>query len=379
MKFPGGFLRSSAVYSTVLKRTPLYDIHLSLGARIVDFAGWEMPVQYKGVIEEHLAVRSACGIFDVSHMGEIEVSGPRAEEAVRLLMTNDVGRVIDGQCQYTLLCYPNGGVVDDTIVYRFNNERFLFCVNASNTDKAYEWIKGQVSSIALVENLSDEYGQVAIQGPNAASILEDLSDIPPSEIKPFHFVIAELAGGIEAIVSRTGYTGEDGFEIYIAPTDAKELWGALMYSGEEFGIAPVGLGARDTLRLEMGYPLYGHELGEGITPIEANLGRYVKLEGREFIGAEVLRAQKASGVKRTLVGFRMKDPGIPRAGYEIAKNGKKIGEVASGTMSPSLKAGIGTGFVEPAFRDIGTEVDIVIRGRAAKAEVVKPPFYKRPY
>ncbi|HAO92977.1 MAG: glycine cleavage system protein T [Deltaproteobacteria bacterium GWC2_56_8] len=363
----------------MLKRTSLYDIHLSLGARIVDFAGWEMPVQYRGVIEEHLAVRTACGIFDVSHMGEVEVSGPRAEEAVRLLMTNDIGRVTDGQCQYTLLCYPHGGVVDDTIVYRFNSERFLFCVNASNTDKAFEWIKGQVSDIALVENLSDEYGQIAIQGPNAASILEDLSDVPPSEIKPFHFVMAELAGGIEAIVSRTGYTGEDGFEIYLTPSEAPELWGALMYSGEEFGIAPVGLGARDTLRLEMGYPLYGHELGEGITPIEANLGKYVKLEGREFIGAEALRAQKASGVKKTLIGLKMKDPGIPRAGYEIAKNGEKIGDVVSGTMSPSLKSGIGTGFVEPAFREPGTEIDVVIRGRAAKAEVVKPPFYKRPY
>lgn len=338
-----------------------------------------MPVQYRGVLEEHLAVRSACGIFDVSHMGEIEVSGPRAEEAVRLLMTNDIGRVEDGQCQYTLLCYPHGGVVDDTIVYRFNSERFLFCVNASNTDKAYEWIQGQVSGIALVENLSDEYAQIAIQGPNAASVLEDLSDVPPSEIKPFHFVMAELAGGVEAIVSRTGYTGEDGFEIYLPPSEAPELWGALMYSGEEFGITPTGLGARDTLRLEMGYPLYGHELGEGITPLEANLGKYVRLEGREFIGAEALRAQKAAGVKKMLIALKMKDPGIPRAGYEIAKNGKKIGDVASGTMSPSLKSGIGTGFVGPSFSEIGTEVDVVIRGRAAKAEVVKPPFYKRPY
>ncbi|MBI5643283.1 MAG: glycine cleavage system aminomethyltransferase GcvT [Deltaproteobacteria bacterium] len=361
----------------MLKRTPLYNTHVSLGARIVDFAGWEMPVQYKGVIEEHNAVRSSCGLFDVSHMGEIEISGPKALDAVRLLMTNDIERVVDGQCQYTLLCYPDGGVVDDCIVYRYNRDRFLFCVNASNTDKVFDWMQKQVSGLALVENLSSELGQIAIQGPSAPDILRPIIDIDPDDVEHFHFVLAELNGHIEALVSRTGYTGEDGFEIYLPSDDTVEVWNSLMEAGKGFGIQPIGLGARDTLRLEMGYPLYGHELSEKLTPIEAGLGKYVKFGDREFLGQKPLKQQKEAGVSKALVGFRMKDPGIPRADYEIFKDGKKTGWVTSGTSSPSLKTGIGMGYVEPELKEPGTEIEIMIRNRAAKAEVIKPPFYKR--
>lgn len=363
---------------SLLKRTPLYDVHASSGAKIVDFAGWEMPVQYSGVIDEHLTVRSACGLFDVSHMGEIEVSGKRALEAVKRLMTNDVERVADGQCQYTLLCYPTGGVVDDTIVYRYNRERFLFVVNASNTNKAFEWITGQVGDIALVENLSAEYGQIALQGPRSTEVLRDvLIDLDPDDIKHFHFVLAELSGGVEALISRTGYTGEDGFEIYLPSSDAVAAWEALMESGSELGIKPIGLGARDTLRLEMGYPLYGHELSENITPIEAGLSKYVKFDKRDFIGKDALLKQKEAGVKKTLVGLKMLEAGIPRAGYEIYSGEKKAGVVSSGTMSPSLNFGIGMGFVDPSLKAAGTEISVMIRGRFAKAAVVTIPFYKK--
>ncbi len=356
----------------MLKRTPLYEAHKSLGAKIVEFAGWEMPVQYSGVIDEHLAVRGACGLFDVSHMGEVEVSGKGALKAVQRLMTNDIERVVDGQCQYTLLCYPDGGVVDDCIVYRFNSERFLFCVNASNTEKAFEWIKAN-SSGALAENPSPEYAQLALQGPKSVEVLRPLLDIDPSEIKHFHFVMGELSGSIEAIVSRTGYTGEDGFELYLPVADAGAAWDALMDSGRQYGIKPIGLGARDTLRLEMGYPLYGHELSEVITPIEAGLKKYVRF-GRGFIGEDVLQKQANEGVKKTLVGFKMKDPGIPRAGYDIYSGGKAAGKVTSGTLSPSLSAGIGMGFIDAAVK--GPEIEVMIRNRAAKATIAKPPFYK---
>ncbi|MDP2690101.1 MAG: glycine cleavage system aminomethyltransferase GcvT, partial [Deltaproteobacteria bacterium] len=360
-----------------LKKTPLYEIHKSLGARIVDFAGWEMPVQYSGVIDEHVAVRSSCGLFDVSHMGEVEVSGPGALAAVKKLATNNIERVADGQCQYTIFCYDDGGTVDDTIVYRFNRDRFLFCVNASNTDKAFEWISSRVSGPdVLVENLSNEYAQLALQGPASTDVVRRLLDIAPSEIKPFHFVMAEIAG-MEALVSRTGYTGEDGFEIYLAPNDAARAWEAIMEAGRDFGIKPVGLGARDTLRLEMGYPLYGHELGEKISPIEAGLKKYVRFDGRGFIGEDALRAQHEGGVKRTLVGFTMKDPGVPRAGYVITAGGTETGVVTSGTSSPSLKTGIGMGFVKPSLKEPGTEIEIMIRTRAARAEVARPPFYAK--
>lgn len=345
---------------------------------MVPFAGWEMPVQYKGVIEEHLTVRSAVGIFDVSHMGEIEVSGKKAHAFVQRIATNDVDRVVDGQCQYTLLCYPDGGVVDDTIVYRFGSERFLFCVNASNAGKVFDWFKKNNTEGALIEDQSANYAQIALQGPNAADVLAPLLDVKTSEIKHFHFVMA-LVAGAEAMVSRTGYTGEDGFEIYLEPSDAVKVWGALLKAGGPYGIAPIGLGARDTLRLEMGYPLYGHELSEKLTPIEAGLKKYVRLDKKDFIGRDALKRQTEHGTDKALVGFKMIDPGIPRESYEIRRNGEKAGWVTSGTMSPSLKKGIGMGYVDAGGKGGNTPFDagleIVIRNRQAKAAACRPPFY----
>lgn len=360
-----------------LKRTPLYNIHKSLGAKFVGFAGWEMPVQYAGVIEEHLGVRSSAGLFDVSHMGEIEVKGPGALKALQRVLTNDLERITEGQCQYTLICYPDGGVVDDCIVYRFSTEKFLICVNASNTDKAFDWIKKNVpSSEAEVANVSASYAQIALQGPSSVEIMKAVSDKDPALIRTFHFTQMKVAGE-QALVSRTGYTGEDGFEIYTALGSAEKVWSALMAAGKAHNIMPIGLGARDTLRLEMGYPLYGHELSEKITPIEAGLKKYVSLKKQDFIGKGVLEKQDRDGVTKTLVAFEMLGPEIPRADYEAQKDGRKIGFVASGTMSPSLKKGVGTAFVEPGFKEVSTELDIVVRKRAVKARVVKLPFYRR--
>jgi len=364
----------------VLKKTPLYEVHKSLGAKMVPFAGWEMPVSYAGVIDEHLAVRSSCGLFDVSHMGEIEVSGDSAIDFVQLVMTNDIERITDGQCQYSPLCREDGGVVDDTIVYRFNIDRYLFVVNASNTAKVLDWFnevqKKEAFPDLVIEDLSAIYAQIAIQGPKSAEVMRSLLDIDPDGIKTFRFHMGLISGEVEAVVSRTGYTGEDGFELYVDPADAVAVWQALMEAGRPFGIAPIGLGARDTLRLEMGYPLYGHELSDEITPIEAGLGKYVKFT-KDFLGREVLERQAAEGTGKTLVGLKMIDAGIPRAGYEIHSEGKKAGEVVSGTSSPSLKAGIGTGFVATALSAPGTQIEVVIRGRAAKAAVVPLPFYKK--
>lgn len=365
-----------------LKRTPLRDVHTALGARLVNFAGWEMPVQYSGVIEEHLNVRRACGLFDVSHMGEIEISGMGAHAFLQRLITNDIDRVDDGQCQYTLLCYPDGGVVDDCIVYRYNRDRFLICVNASNTDKVLEWIESQApgqggppGNNLFVENLSANYAQLALQGPASIDVLRPLLDIDPDTIKHFHFVMGEIKGGVEALVSRTGYTGEDGFEIYLEPDHAVDVWQALMDSGRGHGIKPAGLGARDTLRLEKGYPLYGHELSEKITPIEAGLKKYVRFN-KDFIGKEALEKQAASGVAKTLVGFEMVDPGIPRAGYELSADGNKAGWVTSGTLSPSLNVGIGMGYIDASLKV--DEIDVNIRNRLARARIVNLPFYGKP-
>ncbi|MBZ0221352.1 MAG: glycine cleavage system aminomethyltransferase GcvT [Candidatus Methylomirabilis sp.] len=364
----------------VLKRTPLYDTHVSLGARMVPFAGWEMPVQYSGVKEEHLAVRSSCGLFDVSHMGEIEVSGDRAIDLVQLLITNDIERVSDGQCQYALLCRDNGGAVDDLIVYRFNIDRYLFVVNASNAGKVLGWMKEVQAredfSDVGIEDQGGQYAQLALQGPAAVEILKPLLDTDPAGIGHFRFHMGLIGDDVEAIVSRTGYTGADGFEIYLAPEDAEAAWKALMEAGSTHGLRPAGLGARDTLRLEMGYPLYGHELGEDITPIEAGLAKYVRFT-KDFIGRDVLERQAREGTGRTLVGIRMLEPGVPRQGYEIHTGGKKVGEVTSGTVSPSLNIGIAMGFVSPESSKPGTEVSIVIRGRAAKAEITTLPFYKK--
>ena len=359
-----------------LKRTPLYETHKSLGARLVPFAGWEMPVQYSGVIDEHLNVRSACGLFDVSHMGEILITGPRAAAVLQRLGTNDIERAAQGQCQYTPLCYPDGGVVDDCIVYRFNAQRFLVCVNASNTDKAFEWMRTEAGKGADIRDVSGEYAEIALQGPASVEVLEKITGFEAAALKRYHFIEAKAAGA-EAIVSRTGYTGEDGFEVYMAPQYAVKVWDAIMEAGKGHGIKPAGLGARDTLRLEMGYPLYGHELSKMITPVEAGLQRFVALDKEDFIGKEALKKQVENGAEKAIIGFEMLEAGVPRQGYGVEALGVERGSVTSGTHSPSLGRGIGMAYVDASLNSPGLDIGIIVRGRALKAKTVKTPFYSR--
>ncbi|HML95254.1 MAG TPA: glycine cleavage system aminomethyltransferase GcvT [Thermodesulfobacteriota bacterium] len=359
-----------------MSRTALYDIHKNLGAKIVEFAGWEMPVQYEGIREEHRAVRSSAGLFDVSHMGEIFVTGPGAKAFTQWLTTNDVEAVKEFQAQYTLLCNREGGVVDDVIIYKFSEGEFLFCVNASNTAKDYEWIKSESAGFDVkVDDRSREYSQIAIQGPRSGEILGKLLGDGLPEVGRFRFGLFEWKGA-EMIVARTGYTGEDGYEIFLPWDDGPALWESLMEAGRDYGIKPCGLGARDTLRIEMAYPLYGHEIDEHTNPLEAGLGRYIKLESGDFIGRDVLRKSLDEGLTRRLVGFEMVERGIPRQGYEIYNDGHVLGSVTSGTLSPSLDKSIGMGYLksEAAGR---RRVRIEIRGTAREAEVVDFPFYKK--
>jgi len=359
-----------------LKRTSLYERHKALGARFVDFAGWEMPVQYSGLMEEHLRVRDTCGIFDVSHMGEIEITGPGAIAAVQLLGTNDIEKVKGGQCQYTILCYPTGGVVDDCIVYRYSDESFLICVNASNVEKVFKWFTEVDPPDVSITNVSDKYCQIALQGPASVEVLRPLADSDPGGVKGFHFISATVADR-KVLLSRTGYTGEDGFEIYSAPGDGPVIWDAIMKSGEAFNILPIGLGARNTLRLEMGYPLYGHELSKDLTPTEAGLRRFIGFNKETFLGEKRIKAEGVDGVSKSLVGFILNGPGVPRDGYPVHAEGVEVGTVTSGTLSPSLKRGLGMAFLPPKLCAEGTEVDILIRKKPFKAKVVKMPFYKK--
>ncbi|MDP2682262.1 MAG: glycine cleavage system aminomethyltransferase GcvT [Deltaproteobacteria bacterium] len=359
-----------------LKITPLHQIHKELHARMVPFAGWEMPVQYAGVIEEHLVVRKSCGLFDVSHMGEIEVSGAKAIEAVQGITTNDASKLKDGQVQYTLLCYPNGGVVDDVTLYKFSDTRYMFCVNASNTEKDFNWIKENAGSIADIKNLSNYFGQIAIQGPLSQEVLQNTCNLDLSLIRYYHFKNVNVFGA-DVVISKTGYTGEDGFEIY-TPWDATiTIWQRLMEAGNKFGIKPIGLGARDTLRLEMGFPLYGNELNENTTPLEAGLHKFVTLDKGHFIGKDALVKQARQGINKKLVGLEMIESGIPRSRYKIFAKGRAIGEVTSGTMSPFLGKAIGMGYVETAFSPIETELAVEIRNKMVRAKVSKTRFYTR--
>jgi aminomethyltransferase len=358
-----------------MKRTPLFAAHQALGARFVDFGGWEMPVQYTGIIAEHHAVRQRAGLFDVSHMGEIELRGPRALAACQALTVNDVGRLHDGQAQYSLLCLPSGGVVDDIIVHRVTPERLLLCVNAGNTEKDLMWVREHRAGAEVVD-CSAEIAQLALQGPRATDILAPLTDLPLREIPSFSFREGQVAGR-RALVAHTGYTGEDGWEIYCGAETALTVWGALLEAGRPFGMAPAGLGARDTLRLERALPLYGHELTEETTPIEAGLGWVVRLNKGEFIGSDVLQRQRATGVERKLVGLMMRVAGIPRQGYRIFHGRDAVGTVTSGTKSPTLGKAIALGYVAGTWEDIGTKLGIEIRGRMGEAEVVPLPFYKR--
>lgn len=361
-----------------IKKTTLNAIHKALGARMVPFAGWEMPVQYSGVIDEHKAVREAAGLFDVSHMGEIDVKGPHALDFVQFVTTNDASRLEIGQAQYSLICYPTGGMVDDTIVYRMGESHYMLCVNASNVEKDYDWIKSQIqdSHDVQVANVSDSYAQIALQGPKAMGIINSLCGRDLTEIPYFCFDFAEIAG-TEMMVSRTGYTGEDGVELYLLPADAPALWNAIMDAGKGEGIKPVGLGARDTLRLEMKYSLYGNDIDADTTALEAKLGWVVKFDKADFIGKEALLKQKDEGIGKKLSCFVVEGRGIPRHDYEIHVAGRKVGNVTSGTMSPSTGMGIAMGYIEAEFDKAGQEVDIIIRNKAVAAKVVAPPFYKK--
>jgi aminomethyltransferase len=361
-----------------LKRTPLYQEHIELGAKMIPFAGFEMPVQYPdGVQKEHRAVRESAGLFDVSHMGEFLVRGDDAERFVNYLVSNDVSQLTPGQAQYSVMCKEDGGIVDDLLIYRFP-DRIRLVVNAANLDKDFDWVQhslaqSHASDVELADE-SDDVALLALQGPISEQLLGEITDVGLSEVGYYRFTEGQVAGE-RCVVSRTGYTGEDGFELYCAPEAASVLWRALLAAGGE-RLRPVGLGARDSLRLEMGYALYGNDIDEETTPLEAGLGWTVKFGKGEFVGREALLEQKERGIRRKLCGFVLKKRGFPRPGYEIRHNVEPVGTVRSGTMSPSLGEGIGTGYLPLQFADPGTAIEIMIRGQPMAAEVTRLPFYK---
>lgn len=360
-----------------LKRTPLYPVYKDQ-ARLVPFAGWEMPVQFSGIKAEHEAVRTQVGIFDVSHMGEVEISGPDAFALVQKLTTNDVSKLEIGRIQYTLMCQPDGGTVDDLLLYRTGEQSYLLVLNAGNIEKDVRWIEKHQTGNVTVNNISEETALIAIQGPLAQQVLQKRTTVDLNEIKPFSFLKDVDIDGIPALVSRTGYTGEDGFELYFSAQSAPAMWKKLLEAGQPEGIVPCGLGARDTLRFEARLPLYGQELSETISPLEAGLGFAVKLDKGDFIGREALAQQKASGVPRKLVGLQMIDRGIPRTHYPVYIGEERIGEITTGTQSPTLKKNIGLALIKSDFAKIGQHVEVEIRGKRLKAEVIKTPFYRRP-
>jgi aminomethyltransferase len=357
------------------KRTPLYGAHRRAGAKMVEFAGWEMPVQYSGVIDEHLAVRGRAGLFDVSHMGEVVVRGEDALKLCQRLSANDVSRIKNFQAQYNFLMNDNGGIVDDVIFYRRDATDFLICVNAANTDKDYAWIRDHASGRVEIENASSRYAQLALQGPLAEKILQPLVSLELGTLRSFHFGVGDVAS-VRCIIARTGYTGEDGFELYCDASDAEKLWNALLETGGPFGLVPAGLGARDTLRLEKAYPLYGHELDDTTTPLEAGLEWVTKLTKGPFIGRDVLLRQKQEGVRRKLVGLELIDPGIARSDYPLFKDGESIGRVTSGTKSPCLGRSIALGYVSANQAFIDNPIEVEIRGKKAAAKVVPVPFVR---
>jgi aminomethyltransferase len=361
------------------KKTPLYDEHVKIGGNVVEYAGWALPIQYEGLIPEHEAVRNAVGIFDVSHMGEITIKGKGALAFVDSLMTNDITTIVDNQVIYTFMCYPNGGVVDDLLVYRFNSEDFYLVVNASNTDKDYNWILEHKGDYEVeIENISDTVGEVAVQGPLAEETLQKLTGTDLSQIKFFHLQRDVLIDGVNCMVSRTGYTGEDGFEVYTDNKGIIKVWNSVLEAGKEFGIKPAALGCRDTLRFEASLPLYGHEMSEDINPLEAGFKYFVKLDkAGNFIGKEELDKQWSEGLKRKLAGFEMIGRGIPREGYEIFKDGVKIGHVTTGYMSPTLKKNIGNALISTEFTELGTEIDVIIRNKPVKAKIISKKFLKK--
>ncbi len=369
----------------MLKRTVLYDVYKNYdGVKLIDFGGWELPVNFeKGIIGEHMAVRENAGLFDVSHMGEITVEGDTSEEFINYLVTNDVSAMHDNQCMYSPMCYPDGGVVDDLLVYRYSTGKYLLVVNASNVDKDFSWISKEnewikkASEKPVLENISGRMSQIAFQGPKAESYMKELVSPEVADIEFFHFRDDLKIDGKKAIISRTGYTGEDGFEIYLANEDAADVWNYLLNATKDRGVLPCGLGARDTLRFESKLPLYGHELTKDISPLEANLSYFVKLDKKDFCGKAALVAQKEHGIPRTLRGCEMVDKGVPRAGYTVHLNGKEIGFVTSGTKSPILNKFLGLVLIKRGTGlKIGDEIEVNINGKMKKAKLVKTPFFK---
>lgn len=357
-----------------MKRTPLFKKHVSLGAKMVPFAGFEMPVQYSGLTEEHFAVREKAGLFDVSHMGQFFIEGPGAKDLLQYVATNNADALKDGKAQYTCLTNQNGGIVDDLIVYKIADEKYFVVVNASNIDKDWNHISNHNTFGAIMTNTSDEMSLLAIQGPKATEILQKLTSIQLKDLPYYHFTIGEVAGVQDVIISNTGYTGSGGFEIYFKNEDAEKLWDELMSAGEKFGMLPCGLGARDTLRLEKGFCLYGNDLDDNTTPLEAGLGWITKFD-KDFVAKDILEKQKSEGVSKKLAGFEMQEKAIPRNGYPVVDaEGKTIGKVTSGTMSPMKKTGIGLAYLDTDFTKVGTDIFIQIRNKNILAQVVKPPF-----
>jgi aminomethyltransferase len=358
------------------RRTPLYDCHLAAGGKMVEFAGWQMPVQYRGVIEEHRAVRTAAGLFDVSHMGQIRVAGPGAEAYVQSITPNDVSKLTPGRIHYSAFLTPEGTFVDDLLVYRIAADEILIVVNAANETGDFAWAAAQPHADATVERVSDDYALLALQGPKSPAILQPLTRTALDAIGYYRFAGGEVAG-FPAIVSRTGYTGEDGFELYVAPEVAAELWNTLLEAGRPHGLEPAGLGARDTLRLEAGMALYGHEIDRLTTPWEAGLDWIVKLDKGDFVGRETLVAARAQGPPRRLVGFEVEGRGIARDGHRILAGGVDIGKVTSGTFSPTFERALGMAMVDAAHAAPGSAVEIDVRGRRVAARLAPLPFYKR--
>lgn len=361
------------------KKTPFYEKHLALEGKIVDYSGWLLPVQYqKGLVEEVHDTRKRATIFDVSHMGEITVEGKDAEAYLQKILVNDISDLKDNAIRYSPVCYPDGGVVDDILVYRINGESFFLVVNAANTDKDFEWFQENLFGDVKLKNLSPEYAQVALQGPNSLDILQQLTDTPLAEMKNYHFLPEVAVDGLNCIVSRTGYTGEDGFEIYCNNDGAENLWDAIWEAGRKYDLNPAGLGARDVLRLEASMPLYGHEMSKELTPLQARLDRFVSLDKEvDFNGGEALRKQKAEGMDRMLFGLEMLERGVPREGYPVHHEGKEIGWVSSGSFSPTLDKFIAMAFLDPEVMKSTSEVDLMIRTRSYRAKVTKLPFYRR--
>lgn len=362
-----------------MKKTPFTDIHIALGAKMSEFAGYNMPIEYgTGIIDEHLTVINQVGVFDVSHMGEFWVKGPNALRFLQKVCSNNIAALPVGKAQYN--CFPNGkgGIVDDLIVYHYEPEKYMLVVNAANIDKDWEWVNVNNAEAAILENASDNMAQLAIQGPKAQALLQQLTDVDLSSIPYYAFAVGRLAGVDNVIISNTGYTGAGGFEIYFYPQFGEQIWNAVFEAGQPFGVKPIGLGARDTLRLEMGFALYGHEIDDTTSPIEAGLGWITKpTDGKNLIDSDLIAKQRAEGVSRKLVGFELQERGIPRAHYDLVDvQGNTIGFVTSGTMSPTRKIGIGMGYVKTEFAKVGTEIAVQIRNKAVKAVVVKTPFRK---